>query len=340
MPTLSFLYPSFLWLLLLLPLFVALGWPARNAPDRRQRWLGVSVRLVVLLGLILGLAGAQLERPVDTVTTVFILDASDSISPAERAQAEDFLRAALAQKPEDDRAAIILFGGDALVERLPRPDSALPALASIPIKNATNIEDALRLALALLPNEGGHRLVVLSDGQETEGQARRLLDLVAARQVEISIYPLGLTGTSAPEVLVEGVSAPSQARLGQAVPVEVIAQANRSTEATLHLLAGGKLIESRPVHLVQGRNQFGFSVPMNKVGFQRFRVEIEAAADSRPQNNWGAAFTTVFGPPQVLVIEGQPGEANALNAAIAATGVESTVASPSALPATLPGLAA
>jgi hypothetical protein len=257
----------------LLPLFVLLGWPDRYAPDRRQRWLGIITRLAVLLGLILGLAGAQLERPVDTITTVFILDVSDSINPTERARAETFLRAALSQKSDDDRAAIILFGGDALVERLPRPESGLPALASTPIKNATNIEDALRLALALLPNEGGHRLVLLSDGQETEGQARRLLDLTAARQVELSVYPLGLVDTSAPEVLVEQLSAPGQARLGQAVPLEVVVTANRPTEAILHLLAGGTLAESRPVRLVQGRNRFAFNVPLDEVGFQRFRVE-------------------------------------------------------------------
>src|SRR5688572_33320929 len=99
MIALSFLYPAFLWLLVLIPLFLGLGWPERHAPDRRQRWLGLAVRLLVLLGLILALAGAQLERPVDTITTVFVLDASDSISVADRTQAEAFLREALAQKP-------------------------------------------------------------------------------------------------------------------------------------------------------------------------------------------------------------------------------------------------
>lgn len=337
----SFLYPVFLWLLLLLPLFLALGWPSRRAPDCRQRWLALTIRLVILLGLILGLAGMQIERPVDLITTVFVLDASDSIGAEDRSRAETFIREALAQKPAGDRAAVILFGGDALVERLPRPESTLPALASTPIRNATNIEAALRLALALLPNEGGRRIVLLSDGQETEGEARRLLDLAAARQVEISVYSLGATGDARPpEVLVEGVTAPGQARQGQMIPVEVVVTANRAGEATLRLLADGKLVESRTVRLVQGQNRFSFNLPVAETGFHHFRAEIEAPADTRLQNNWGAAFTTIYGPPQVLVVEGQPGEAAALNEALQAAGIKSNLIVPAALPGTLPALAA
>ena len=40
-----------------------------------------------LLGLILALAGAQLVRPVGAVTTVFLLDGSDSVSLSQRARA-------------------------------------------------------------------------------------------------------------------------------------------------------------------------------------------------------------------------------------------------------------
>ncbi|MEW5958275.1 MAG: VWA domain-containing protein [Chloroflexota bacterium] len=340
--SISFLYPAWLWLLLLAPFFLGLGWPGRGAPDRRRQKWGLAARLLVFLGLALGLAGAQIERPIDVLTTVFVLDVSDSISAEERARAENFLRQALAQKPAEDRAAVILFGGDALVERLPRPEPTMPALASAPVKNATNIENALRLALALLPNEGGRRLVLLSDGQETSGQARRLLDLAAARQVELSVYPLGETGSAParPEVLVRRVTAPGQARQGQSAPVEAVVTASRPTGATLHLLADGAPVESRAVRLVQGDNQFAFTVPLTQPGFRRFRLEVEPVEDSRPQNNWGAAFTTVYGPPQALIVSKQAGEAAPLTAVLDAAGLNATAINVAALPDSLPALAA
>ncbi len=338
----SFLYPVFLWLLLLTPLFLGLGWPGQHLPDRHRRWWGLAVRLLILLGLVLGLAGAQIEWSIDAITTVFVLDVSDSVSAEEQARAENFLRQALAEKPADDRAAVILFGGDALVEQLPRPESSMPALASVPIKNATDIESALRLALALLPNEGGRRLVLLSDGQETSGNARRLLNLAAARQVELSVYPLGEIDLSEdrPEVLVKRVAAPGQARQGQSVPVEVTVTASQPTDATLHLLADGVPAESRPVRLVRGDNQFSFNLPLTETGFRRFRVEVEPVEDNRLQNNWGAAFTTVYGPPQVLVVQKQAEETSHLTAALDAAGLTSTVVNVTALPDSLPALAA
>ncbi len=339
--SISFLYPAFLWLLLLTPLFVALGWPAADAPDRRRRWLGLLTRLLILLILVLSLAGTQVERPIDTVTTVFLLDVSDSVGAGQRAEAENFIRQALAQKPARDQAAVILFGGDALVEQLPHPAGTMPALASAPVKTATNIERGLRLALALLPNEGGRRIVLLSDGQETEGDARRLTDLAAARQIEVSLFPLGDPLAGQTELLVEQVSAPGQARQGQTVPVEVVVTASRPAEATLRLLADGALAESRPVRLVQGRNRFSFNLPLEQAGFRRFRVEIEAAEDGRQQNNWGGAFTTVYGPPRLLlVVEGQAGETTHLAAALEAAGLTVTVMDPAALPESLSALAA
>lgn len=339
----SFLYPAYLWLLLLALPLLALGWPGRNQAERRRRGWSTLIRLIVLVLLVLGLAGAQLDRPVDTLTTIFVLDVSDSIQAKDSARAKAFLQNALAEKPANDRAAVVMFGGDALVEQLPRVESGQPALTSVPIKNATDIESALRLAMALLPNEGG-RIVLLSDGQETEGDSRRLLDLATARQVEISVYPLGPvdiaeTGAEIPEVLVEQVSAPSQARQGQAIPIEVVVIANRPANASLRLLADGRPAESRAIRLTQGRNRFSFSLPAGEPGFHRFRVEVEPEIDGRAQNNWGAAFTTVYGPPRLLIVAGQPEDTTGLTSALDAVGLNSIVLPPAALTDSLPDLA-
>jgi hypothetical protein len=79
MPHLSFITPEALALLALLPLLWALAFlaPRRVAPWRR--WLGLLLRTIMLVALVLGIAGAQLVRPVRMLTTVFLLDASDSI---------------------------------------------------------------------------------------------------------------------------------------------------------------------------------------------------------------------------------------------------------------------
>ncbi|HEX5689970.1 MAG TPA: hypothetical protein VFX76_08205, partial [Roseiflexaceae bacterium] len=82
--SLSFITPAALTLLLLLPVIWAftLLTPRRVAPWRF--WSSLLVRTVLFVALVLALAGAQLVRPARSLTTVFLLDASDSIAPTQR----------------------------------------------------------------------------------------------------------------------------------------------------------------------------------------------------------------------------------------------------------------
>jgi Mg-chelatase subunit ChlD len=104
--------------------------------------------VVALIGAI---AGTQLVRRVDDLTTVFLLDSSDSVSPQERTRAEGFIQAALQTMQRDDQAAIVMFGENALVERAPSIDQALSRLQSVPVTARTDIGEAINLGLALVP---------------------------------------------------------------------------------------------------------------------------------------------------------------------------------------------
>src|SRR5690349_18902368 len=105
MPCLTFITPAALALLALLPLLwaFALATPRRLAPWRF--WLGLALRSIMLAALILGLAGAQLVQPVGALTTVFLIDGSDSVAPAQRERAITYVDQALHTMPPSDKAA-------------------------------------------------------------------------------------------------------------------------------------------------------------------------------------------------------------------------------------------
>ncbi len=120
----SFIYPSVLWLLLLLIPVWALGLIAPRRLLGGRFWISLALRTALVMALVGSLAGAQLVRGAHQLTTVFLVDSSDSVSPAARAHAEQFMEQALASMPADDRAAIVVFGENALVERAPSSDRA------------------------------------------------------------------------------------------------------------------------------------------------------------------------------------------------------------------------
>jgi Mg-chelatase subunit ChlD len=334
---LSFIYPEMLPLLLLLvPVWVlALLTPRRLDPIRF--WASLGLRTVLLLALVLALAGAQFVRPVDRQTTVFLLDGSDSLTPSARAQAETFIAEALAGMENENEAALVVFGGNALVERAPSDADRLGRIASLPIATRTNIEQAIQLGLALFPSDTQKRLVLLSDGGENDGTAIEAARIASARGVPISVVDLSLPGDDA-EALVASLDAPAQVREGQEAVLTARIESTVAQSANVRLLLEQTVIAEQPVELQPGSNEVRFAVTTSGSGFQRYRVQVQPQTDGRAQNNEAAALVQVQGPPRILLLASDDVEAAALMNALAATNVIAEVMNPATAPQDLAGL--
>ncbi len=342
--SLTFIYPHFLWLLLLIPLTVGLGLMGPRVASKGRLYGGLALRAFLLLALVASLAGVQLRLRSSLLTTVFVLDASDSVPAAEQSRGEAFVKDAIAEMDEhNDQAAIVVFGADALVERLASHLKDTQELASVPVTTRTDIAAALQLAQAILPPEGARRIVLLSDGRENLGQALEQAELAATSQTELLFVPLGAPQGEA-EVLVETLDAPAETRQGQTIPLTVIVNSTAQTAATLRIFADQDLVKELELTLQPGSNRVLVEIPTSaddtKTGFRRFRAQILPEVDTRIQNNEASAFTVVYGPPSVLIVEGDPGDGENLARALEASEMKLSHIQPSQLPTTLPELAA
>jgi len=338
MPHLSFITPAALVLLVLLPLLAAftLLTPRRVAPGRF--WASLLIRSVVLIALVLALAGAQLVRPVRALTTVFLIDASDSVAPAQRERADQYVADALHTMPAGDQAAIVVFGENALVERVPTSLPQIGRINSVPIATRTNIQAAVQLGMALLPADTQKRLVLLSDGGENIGQAAEAARLAAVRGVPLDVVPL--LGAHGPDVIVGGLDAPATVRAGQELALGVFVRADFATTGRLQVFVDGQLAQEQAVTIASGVNSIRLRVPAGEAGFRRLEVRLDAQGDSEPQNNRAAAFTEVQGPPRILLIASDAARAANLRAALNAGGVLADLRAPAQVPTELAQLSA
>lgn len=337
MSDLGFVTPEYLWLLAVIPLVLALPWrDAGWRGGRLRRRLGLLLRATIIGALVCALAGARLGWPVDTTTTIFVVDGSDSLAPAQREAARGYLDEALGALPAGDRAGIIVFGNDALVERAPGPPRPLGEVRSLPLGVRTNLADALQLALALLPGDTRQRIVVLSDGGENRGSAFESARVASLRQVRIDTVMLAAQRGA--DVAIESLSVPGTARDGQQLQISARLSANHDAAARVAVLIDGRLAAEQAVALDAAGREVLFTVPAGSSGIRRIDVQVDAASDTVPQNNRAAAFTRVDGPPALLLIAGVAGRAEPLARALRAAGARVTVAPPADVDSSLSAL--
>jgi uncharacterized membrane protein len=323
--------------LLLFAITLGLSLAARHHLSKGRRRASLLIRSVMLASLVLALSGFAIVWPVDRLTTVYVVDLSDSVGNAGRESALAFVRDSLEERKGNDQAAIVAFGGEALVERLPAELTDLDQFASVPATSATDIGGALRLAAALFPDETQKRIVLVSDGNDTTGRGQSEAALAAARGVQIETYVVGLG--AADEVIVQSVHSPATARVGEDIEVEVTISSTVAQPASVRLFGDGTQIGQQSVNLVPGINRVTFTTSATEAGFHTFRAVLEAERDTFAANNRGDSNTIVKGDPRILIIAGSPEAAANLSAALEAENQDVDVIAPEQAPTDLTGFA-
>ncbi|TWU35754.1 von Willebrand factor type A domain protein [Novipirellula aureliae] len=281
--------------------------------------LAILTRSIVITAIVSAIAGIQIQRMTDRITVMYVIDQSDSIDPAYRSQLYDYARQNAIENRDvgrEDLAGVILFGADAAIE-LPPLDDGLPfrsALRRVGLRtDATNLEDALRLAASSMPSDTRRRIVVFSDGNQTRGQVERIAaNLVASR---IGIDFVTVPPESGTDVILQRLDVPSVIRDGQPIETRVLIEqlgskaSSDPVKGRLRMTrnAGGdeELLLEEPIELKPGSNVFPIRHTIDRPGAYTYTAEFIASdptSDTRNQNNRTTAFVNVVGKGRVLMI--------------------------------------
>ncbi len=359
-----------------------------SAMTTYRRVLAALVRVALILLIALILAGLATVRQTNRLAVIAVVDVSGSIQrqPADGVEAvaaalagpgstprvmstldavrAQLLRATGSRRP-DDLLGIVAFDGRPILVASPSPT---PDLADRPLdyqaQDGTNIADALTLAATLIPSDATGKILLITDGVQTSGDA-----LAAARQIAsasaadftsaghgLPIDVVPLHAAVRPEVIVESVDAPPLAAIGAPVIVRAIIKSTDATVGTVHLLDNGAEVDingdepgmSRRVRLGPGSNLVIAEVPVGVSRVHRFKVVYdpdpaapgESPGDKLADNNSAEAFTITPAIGSVLLVDGvsEFGEAQApspLAGTLRDAGINVSVVSASGMPTDL-----
>jgi len=251
-----------LWLLALAAPLAWLAWHWRRT-DRR---LGLLFHVFALSLVILALAEPRWELVERDQAVVVLTDASSSI-PDEQLEQQRNLIADLQARAGGALVRALWFDESA------RGDEAAAGdlVASV---RGTNLEAAVRGALAALPADRVGRIVLASDGRENQGAVERALYQAQRRGVPLDVAPL--EGRPAPELRIDSVTAPAEAWAGERFALELGVDSPRAARATVRLYADGQLIGESQTDLAAGRNLIAARARLEVSGAALLRGEVEA----------------------------------------------------------------
>ena len=302
------------WLLLIaLPLvFLTVLTFLRLSKTRRTKKYLVSVilRCIAFVLIVAMLAGMSSISATDDVSIIVLADLSDSTLTV-RSDMEDFVQELVESVDSDIEIGLVAFADGYVYEAELGSDMDFSDFTEEPAASATDIEDALRYASSLLPTDTYGRIILLSDGEQTEGDAEAAAVEIAYQEIRIDAV-LFDTESDGDEIQIDDVEMPESAYSGDTFEITVTAESNTNTAGTLLVYDNDTLIGEVDISIKEGINTYTVEDTAAESGVHSFRIELAADDDSLTENNTYYSYIKILGDPNILIIDGTGSESQTL----------------------------
>ncbi|MCP4839672.1 MAG: VWA domain-containing protein [Planctomycetes bacterium] len=330
------------WLVLLVLLVPVLWW-SRGARVSLGPVRGIVIpllRCLLIVLLVCALADPVLSRHSDRQTVAIVLDRSRSMDQSGLDAAVRWLQDSTSNRSESEYLAVVDAGRDATAVMMPDATGVVSLGAMNGSFDATDLGGAIEFAKGLLPDGGTHRILLVSDGNETAGSLLDAAENAGDAGIPIDVLPVSYVRTG--EVMVERIVAPREVKVGESVPLRVVMRSAGPARGRLLMLRDGiPISDGLDISLDGGASVIPVTLPATTGQTQRFEAYFEPAAgssDAIDSNNQAAAISLVSGRGRVLLVAESTDRSTPLaeqlslhGADVHQAGVEAIVGGPAAL---------
>lgn len=351
------------WLILIPVLGIFSWWLSRRSLSglgKASRWAALTAR-VLAVGLLAGaLAEPQIRDVSEAVSVTVVVDASRSIPTTAQERIDQYVDAAQdGSRQANDLLGVVTAAEGAYVQASPSQLVRQVERQFIGARDGTNLGEAVNLAIAASPEDAAGRILLVTDGNETDGSLLRAAEQARAVGIPVDVLPVEFDFRE--EVMVEEVQAPSGVRVGETVSLRVVVTTTEPVIGRLTVSQNGAIIDLDPdpaetgslVQLTPGRHVLSVPVTPTRPGPQQYDAVFEPLAsldadgnpkatrgDAIAENNRAAAITFVSSEGTVLIVAETPEEAGPIEDALNASEIQTQLVTSTGLPATLPELTA
>lgn len=307
------------WLLLLLIPAIALTLFPYFRADKKYRKTRNRILSMLFHGLAMVLAITLLsgitfsyEKPNLENELIILVDNTDS-NEENADKKSDFISSIVSIADGKYRLGIVKFGHGQVLTGAMGYDTTKALedylTSDLPDMTATDIASALKYARSLFKNPETSKIVLVSDGIETDNAALTVIKAIAADgvQVDTVCYP----NEEKDEIQIYSVKTPDTRIIpGDDFITEITLRSNfvGEKEATITAYDNDNLIGSTTVTLESKEQTFDVALSLNERGMHEIRFEIKCDTDTLEQNNSYRVYINLEAFDNILLIEHKEGE--------------------------------
>lgn len=290
---------------------------AKKYRRTRNRICSIVLHLVVMVLSIAVLAGInfQYDVPNEENEVILLVDKSESAGLSEDAK-DEFVYDVIKSSTSQFKVGVVTFGYDQVYAAPLSNDSDevySQYLSSLPPDGtATDIASALKYAASLFEKPETARIVLLSDGIETDGTALSVIKTIAAEGIKVDT--VHFPDEHGDEVRIVSSKLPDYTiRHGETFTLSLDLESSYEGEATLTMYDDTTMIgESVNVRLERGKQTVELEAILALPGLHKLSFEIESPTDTLTQNNAYNSFVNIEVFDKLLIIESIVGESDSL----------------------------
>ena len=316
------------WLLLLLiPILLLAFIPHFVTPKKYRRTRNRIVSLVMFLvastiavNLLAGI-GFVYETPNVKNEVILLVDVSES-GETERQEKDSFVESVVNVADGEYNVGIVKFGYDQkyVAELSDDTERLITAYAESedPDTSASNIAGALEYAKGLFNHPESGKIVLISDGVETDGEALSVIKSISSHhgiKVDTVHYP----ADNENDVQILSVSIPEQHFvLGLPFQIDMYIKTNVDIKSeipvTLSFTDNGKAVGEAEITLTSNEMHIPLEISLDERGLHELDFKIESKTDTVVQNNAYHTFVNIQEFNNILLIEKYAGESAEMQA--------------------------
>ncbi len=331
-----FAYPWSGWLLLLL--IPAIAVPlilhfrvAKRYRRTRYRIISLVLHLAVMVLSVCALSGMIFDYRVNNPDNEILLlvDVSDTEQPSQERR-DEFVQAILEDCGYDGiRTGIVTFGFDQVYAVPFSYDTSgmyqAYLNAELPDTSATDIAAALNYTASLFSGRGTSKIVLITDGKETDERASAVIGTIAARGVRVDAVCVSSEYDDTVQVV--DVALPEyHVNVGEECTIGVSLRSKAATKNTVVELYDNDVLNeetaSQTLDLSQGSQLVNFRCTFETQGLHELKVRIRQQGDRLEDNDEYFAYLYLEVYNKVLILERFEGESEQLVSLLTTNGAE------------------